>query len=167
MKKYRTIPALLTLIAPSCTWLENNDEYPVPSDRLPEFTVCLDNGEEFDSRSLQGTAMLVFFHTECMDCRKELKELQTFHREHPEANLLAISRAQGKEKTDGYWQAEGLTIPKSSQNDASVYLLFADTGIPLLIVAQDGIIREMKNAHTENRTLTAGEIEKLYLNNSK
>ena len=46
-------------------------------ERVPEFSVILDNGEEWASHNSGGLpSVIAFFHTGCGDCRSELPELQ-------------------------------------------------------------------------------------------
>lgn len=46
-------------------------------DRLPSFTVDVIDGSSrtlFNSSSLQGQTVIVFFNTECKDCQRELPQ---------------------------------------------------------------------------------------------
>lgn len=48
-------------------------QYVQPGDRLPDFTVELSDGTILSRHSLVGkVSVLVFFHTECPDCQREL-----------------------------------------------------------------------------------------------
>lgn len=54
-------------------------------DRLPVFSVEVTDGSEhsvFNSNSLEGTTVIVFFNTSCQDCQRELPELNAYYLRH-------------------------------------------------------------------------------------
>lgn len=117
-----------------------------PGDALPSFSVRMDDGTTVDDRSLAGRiALIAFFHTGCPDCRRVLPLLQRIYDEAADAaGIFCISREEGADEVAAYWQAEGLTLPYSAQEDRSVYRLFARSGIPrIYLIAPDRRIRRV------------------------
>lgn len=115
-------------------------------DALPEFTVRTSGGEEISSRSLRGRpAVIVFFSTECGDCRRELPILQrVYDDEKAAARFLCISRGQDEATVSAYWTAQSLTLPYSAQTDRKVYHLFATHTIPRIYLADsEGTVRKI------------------------
>ena len=92
-----------------------------PGDMLPDFSVVLNDGSELSTQSLKGkVAVLIFFHTECPDCQKELPVIQQLYEEYAaneEVAIYAISREEGEEEVADYWERNALTIPYSAQDD--------------------------------------------------
>ena len=104
-----------------------------PGDTLPDFSVVLNDGSELTTQSLKGkVVVLIFFHTECPDCQKELPVIQQLYEEYAtneEVAIYAISR---------------LTFHYSAQDDRRVYELFSTSGIPRVYVCRrDGTIVSM------------------------
>lgn len=104
---------------------------------LPQFEVTTTDGSRVSTPQLAGRpSVIVLFHTDCSDCRRELPTLQRLYGEYaPRATFLCISRAEGTDSVTGYWQENGLTLPVSAQADRSVYALFARHTIPRVYVA--------------------------------
>lgn len=79
-----------------------------PGDMLPDFSVVLNDGSELSTQSLKGkVAVLIFFHTECPDCQKELPVIQQLYEEYAaneEVAIYAISREEGEEEVADYWE---------------------------------------------------------------
>ena len=106
------------------------------SDRLPSFTVDVIDGSSrtlFNSSSLQGQTVIVFFNTECKDCQRELPKLNDYylrHRDEPGFRMVAIAREESQESIAAYWHEHDLSIPYSPQPDRRVYNLFALSTIP-------------------------------------
>ena len=97
MKKTVLILAVLVLAVSACI----RDKIPEgaelgPGDRLPEFSVILDDGSVVSTGDLSGkVSVIVFFHTGCPDCQAELPVIQRIHDEFsPEAAVLCISREE-------------------------------------------------------------------------
>lgn len=131
-------------------------------ERLPHFSVTMHDGTQVSDVSLHGTpAVIVFFHTGCPDCQKELPVIEQFYRQQsaparivasdvkPAVNteeaepvaVVCISRAEAKESVQAYWSGHGFTMPYSAQPDRKVYELFASTGIPRIYkINKEGII---------------------------
>ena len=116
------------------------EDVPEPEERvrvgdvLPTFSVKLDDGGILSSSQLNGkVGVIVFFHTECPDCQKELPVIQSLYdryKGNDSVVIVCISREQGVAEVKNYWSGNGLTVPNSAQNDRSVYELFCTTGIP-------------------------------------
>lgn len=116
-------------------------------ERLPDFSVEVIDGTSrtlFNNRSLEGTTVIVFFHTGCTDCQRELPELNDYylrHRQEPGFRMVAIARAESEESISAYWQQHGLSIPYSPQPDSRIYQLFATQFIPrVYLCSGQGIV---------------------------
>ena len=143
MKKTVLILAALMLAVSACI----RDKIPEgaelgPGDRLPEFSVILDDGSVVSTGDLSGkVSVIVFFHTGCPDCQAELPVIQRIHDEFsPEAAVLCISREEDAADIAEYWAENGLTLPYSAQKDRTVYSLFASEGVPRVYVSSGGLI---------------------------
>lgn len=102
-------------------------------DRLPAFSVVTDGGERVSNESLKGApAAVMFFHTSCPDCRRELPVVQALSAMVPELRVVCIARSEEGAEIGAYWEANGLTLPYSPQEGDGIYRLFADAGIPRL-----------------------------------
>ena len=143
MKKTVLILAALMLAVSACI----RDKIPEgaelgPGDRLPEFSVILDDGSVVSTGDLSGkVSVIVFFHTRCPDCQAELPVIQRIHDEFsPEAAVLCISREEDAADIAGYWAENGLTLPYSAQKDRTVYSLFARMGVPRVYVSSGDLV---------------------------
>ena len=105
-------------------------------DRLPSFSVEVVDGVSrytFSSETLTGRTVIVFFHTSCSDCQRELPVLNDYylqHRSEPGFQMVAIAREETEKSILAFWQAHDLSIPYSPQDDRRVYNLFATATIP-------------------------------------
>ena len=149
----------LLLLLMSCS-LTNDDDGDVVErvkvgDRVPQFTVkTVDpvSGEEgiFSSLSFgegggRGSC-IVFFHTSCRDCQRELPRLNSYYLKHKDEGLqmVAISRAEGRESVAAFWAEHNLVIPYSAQEDRRIYELFASSVIPrVYFCSPEGIVTRM------------------------
>ena len=143
MKKTVLILAALMLAVSACI----RDKIPEgaelgPGDRLPEFSVILDDGSVVSTGDLSGkVSVIVFFHTGCPDCQAELPVIQRIHDEFsPEAAVLCISREEDASDIAEYWADNGLTLPYSAQKDRTVYSLFARMGVPRVYVSSGDLV---------------------------
>ncbi len=116
------------------------DEIVAAGEALPDFSVSLLDGTEVAASSLKGkAAVVVFFNTGCIDCRRELPVLQELYTEFgKDVTFLCISREEGAESVAAYWKEHSLTLPVSSQKDRAVYSLFARRTIPRVYVCDTG-----------------------------
>ncbi len=114
-------------------------------DGLPDFEVVMSDGSVVTDESLKGkVSVVVFFHTGCPDCQKELPVLQRIYDEYASEGVVfaIISRGESSGDVSGYWRENGLEMPYSAQDDRAVYEKFAESVIPRIYVNdKDGIIR--------------------------
>lgn len=116
-----------------------------PGDKLPEFSVEMNNGQVFSTETLRGKVpVIVFFNTSCGDCRKELPVIQQLwevYKEDDTVKVIPVAREQSLESIEEYWVDNGLTMPFSPQDNRDVYELFAPSIIPRIYIAnQEGEI---------------------------
>lgn len=140
---------LMGLVMVALTGCVNESEEPVWSlqvgDRLPEFEVVLNNGDQVTTESLRGSdSVIVFFNTSCGDCRRELPEIQKLYdeclRQNRPVRFICISREEGAASVAKFWEENNLTMPYSAQTDRRVYNLFASSGIPRLYEADKNLM---------------------------
>lgn len=113
-------------------------------DAVPAFSVTDNRGCVCDAETFRGRpTVLVFFNTQCRDCRKELPELQKLYGEMSGAvRFLCISRAEPDSAVAAFWKAHNLSMPYSAQPDKRVFNLFARRTIPrIYVVGTDGVVR--------------------------
>ncbi|MDE6369517.1 MAG: TlpA family protein disulfide reductase [Muribaculaceae bacterium] len=110
--------------------------------KLPEFQIATSEGHIFSSSDLaDSVAVIVFFNTDCIDCRKELPEIQKAYEQTRESTAwIAIGRDQDKDKAANFWIENHLTIPYAPQQNRKIYSLFAAEGIPRLYIADNQVI---------------------------
>lgn len=108
-------------------------------DSLPVFSVVMNDGSSVSTESLKGhVAVIVFFNTNCSDCRKELpviQELWEIYKENQKVVIVPIAREESEAEIAEYWRANNLTMPYSPQDDRTIYSLFAPSVIPRIYVA--------------------------------
>lgn len=116
-------------------------------DQLPDFSIEVIDGVSrtlFNSKSFKGTSVIVFFHTGCTDCQRELPELNAYYLRHcqePGFQMVAIAREESEESISAYWQQHNLSIPYSPQTDRRIYNLFATQFIPrVYLCSAQGIV---------------------------
>ena len=114
-------------------------------DHIPSFSITMNNGKTINHKSLIGqVSLIVFFHTGCKDCQKELPIIQRFYENHPNIPIVCISRAQDQTSIASYWQINQLTLPYSAQEGRNIFELFAYHTIPrIYIIDTEGIIRSI------------------------
>ena len=180
----RLAPVLVAVCLTSCI----KDRIPQGADleagdRLPEFSVTMDDGSTISTADmLGGISCIVFFHTGCPDCQKTLPLVQELYdrygvtgqisgnatngktdndmssemAQNP-VRFLCISREEGAEPIAGYWAANGYTLPYSPQEGREIYNLFATFAVPRIYISdRDGIIRSI---FTDNPVPTLEELE--------
>jgi thiol-disulfide isomerase/thioredoxin len=142
MKKLLFLFSLLCILV-SCTdteTTENTEDYSLihVNDSLPTFSVETSDGTVYSDLSLRGSvAVIVFFNTNCPDCRQELpviNDVYGIYRNNQQVNFIAISRAQNTEDVAAYWMKQNFQIPYSAQSDQTVYHLFAIQDIPRIYI---------------------------------
>ena len=106
MRKMLFILSLLSLLMTSCIKEDQTGADLTVGDRIPEFSVMMNDGTEVTGRGLsQGKSCIVFFTTKCPDCQKTLPDVQTLYEEYsPEGVRFAlISREEGAESIRTGW----------------------------------------------------------------
>lgn len=103
---------------------------------LPDFTVTMSDGETFTADDFEGCrGVIVFFNTDCEDCRRELPLMQQVYEQTRHALVwIAIGRSQNRDEAARFWAEHRLTIPYAPEQDRKVYSLFAKQGIPRMYV---------------------------------
>ena len=139
------VSALLAALCLSGCIKENIGADLKVGDRLPDFTVTMNDGTVVSDDSLMGNVSCVmFFHTTCPDCQATLPVVQSIHDEYQQKGILfaLISRGQTADDIDIFWEEKGLNMPYSAQEGRYVYNKFASTRIPRVYICdKDGIIR--------------------------
>lgn len=114
-------------------------------DILPDFEVVMNDGSVVTDEILEEkVSVVMFFHTTCPDCQQALPRMQQIYDRYASKGVLfaLVSREQGKDEIEAYFDATGLEMPYSAQNDRKVYEKFAKTRIPrIYICGKGGIIR--------------------------
>lgn len=153
----RRLPTILLCIAAllvSCIKEKQTGADLAVGDRIPEFSVKLNDGSMVHSSSLnEGISCIMFFTTACPDCQNTLPQMQMLYDEYAEKDIkfLLISRENGESAVSLYWTSNGLGMPYSAQEDRLVYQLFARTGVPRVYICKDGRIHAI---FTDNPTPT-------------
>ena len=144
---------MLALSLISCVKDKQSGADLVVGDRIPEFSVTMNDGSELTGKQLsRGKSCIVFFTTACPDCKATLPHLQRIYNEYgsQEVQFALISREDGAEAVSKYWQENGFTMPYSAQNDRRVYELFAKTRVPRVYVCKNGEIKAIFTDQPEN-----------------
>ena len=139
------VSALLAALCLSGCIKENVGADLKVGDRLPDFTVTMNDGTVVSDDSLMGNVSCVmFFHTTCPDCQATLPVVQSIYDEYHQKGVLfaLISRGQAADDIDIFWEEKGLNMPYSAQESRYVYNKFASTRIPRVYICdKNGIIR--------------------------
>lgn len=144
-RKNSLLPFCVSILCASltaCIGEPDVEERVAVGDRLPAFRVTLDDGTEYDS-SAPGPSVIVFFHTGCSDCQRELPELDARYKAgaYDGIRIVCISRAETAETVAPFWREHGLTLPYSAQPDRRIYDLFASSVIPRIYTTDErGIV---------------------------
>lgn len=144
------LTALLLLSAVGCSLNDDEEEQTElikVGDRVPSFSLTVDNGEQvrtFSTTRLTGETVIVFFNTTCPDCQRDLPLLNDYYLKHKDDEgfqMVAISREEGDASVAAYWEANHLQIPYFAQTDRRIYNLFATSIIPrVYFCGADGIV---------------------------
>lgn len=106
---------------------------------LPAFSVVMTDGTVVSDITLKGKVpVIVFFNTDCGDCRKELPVIQKLweiYKDDPKVVVAPIAREESEAKIAAYWKENNLTMPYSPQDNRDVYSLFAPSIIPRIYIA--------------------------------
>lgn len=156
-KSMRRLIVVLFILFPfiSCIKEKQTGADLVVGDKIPDFTVMLNDGSELTGKQLrQGKSCIVFFTTACSDCKETLPHIQKIYDEYASlgVSFALISRENGLEAVSKYWIEQEFTMPYSAQDDRKVYELFAKTRVPRVYVCKDGIIKAIFTDQPENPT---------------
>ena len=113
-------------------------------DIIPDFTVTMNDGTQVTGALLrEGVSVIVFFTTQCGDCRETLPHIQQLYDEYAlkGVRFALISREDTEENIYSFWKDNGFTMPFSAQSDRGIYELFAQTRVPRVYVSRDGVIK--------------------------
>lgn len=173
------LPGILLAMAASSCLSESDDEskstkISIGND-VPAFTAdvtltdtadwryCAQGNYAYDSQSAIGRrGVVVFFHTLCNDCRRELPVIQAFYdkvKADSTISLVCISRAESNSEVLQYWDQQRFTLPVSPQPDRRIYEMFASSVIPrTYIIDRRG---KVTNIFTDRDTLTVERLEEV------
>ena len=137
----------------------STDDVVVVGDRLPDFSVTMNNGTVVTGAQLRETVSVVlFFHSSCPDCRQALPRVQRLYDEYllQGVQFALISRAEESPSIAEYWLEQGFSMPYSAQKDRAVYELFAKSRVPRIYISDDsGVVRTI---FTDNPVPTYEEL---------
>lgn len=139
--------------------LEGEGESLKSGDKLPKFSIVLNDNSVVSNETLLGKAcLIVFFHTECPDCRKGFPAIQQVCEEFDgRMRFIAIGTGEDSMKVEEYWMKYNMTIPFSAQHDRNVFHLFAPNTIPhVFVIDKSGRI---KYVHTDNPVATYEQLK--------
>ena len=107
--------------------------------------------------------MIVFFHTGCPDCRKELPVLQKIYTDYGQRiRMVCISREESSAEIVRYWDENHLTLPYSAQENRTVYYQFAKSGIPRVYVIDKELV--IRSVFTDNPLASYEDLAEAYRN---
>lgn len=165
--RHKVILLLATVLVVLSSCITDDDEedfYLVPGDSVPQFSVRMndEDGTTLGTQDLMGkVGVIVFFHTDCPDCQKELPVIQRVYdtyKDRPDVLLLCISRAESSAEIRSYWEKHSITLPFSAQEDDGVFSLFASRTIPRVFISdRDAVIRSV---YTDDPLATYEQIVK-------
>ncbi len=108
-------------------------------DRLPDFSILMNEGTTLHSESLEGkVSVIMLFTVTCPQCQDQLPTVEALYKEYgSQENIvfLGISREQGEELVGKYWRDKSYTLPYSAQESREVYSLFATSIVPRIYVS--------------------------------
>ena len=131
-------------LATSCVFEQDSadEEYEMAvGDTIPDFTVTMTDGSVVTGADLRkGNALILFFHSDCPDCRGTLPSVQKVYDEYLSKGVkfALISRSQLAEEINPYWNEMGYTMPYSPQPNRQIYELFASSRVPRVYICKDG-----------------------------
>jgi peroxiredoxin len=110
--------------------------------RAPEFSLPrIDGAGDLALEALRGRrVLLVFSDTRCGPCSALASDLEKFHREHAEVEVLMISRGEPKENRAKV-KEHGLTFPVVLQRQWEISRLYAMFATPMAyLIDEQGVI---------------------------
>lgn len=115
-------------------------------DLIPDFTVTMNDGTQVTGALLrEGVSVIVFFTTQCGDCRETLPHIQQLYDEYAlkGVRFALISREDTQSNISAYWEGNLFTMPYSAQEDRKIYELFAKTRVPRVYLTKEGLIKSI------------------------
>lgn len=115
-------------------------------DIIPDFTVTMNDGTQVTGALLrEGVSVIVFFTTQCGDCRETLPHIQQLYDEYAlkGVRFALISREDTQSNISAYWEGNLFTMPYSAQEDRKIYELFAKTRVPRVYLTKEGLIKSI------------------------
>lgn len=129
--------AFLSCVKESTHRLDDEGAIVVKGQQLPEFDLTLNGGGTLRTADLAGRpSLIVFFNTQCGDCRKELPIVNQIYADYANrVQFVCISRSEGAESVSRFWEENHLAMPYSPQSDRTIYSLFALRTIPRIYLS--------------------------------
>jgi len=153
------LAAVVALFSVSCIYDDDTEFELKVGDRIPDFTVTMNDGTVVTGESLRkGVSVIMFFHTSCPDCQNTLPSVQRAYDEYlgKGVSFALISRSQLGNEIQVHWDEKGYTMPYSGQKDRTVYNKFATTRVPRVYICKDGKIMSF---YTDDPIVTYEELK--------
>ena len=120
-----------------------------PGDPWPPFVLTAPDNTTLSNEDLRGkTVLIVFFSTECADCRRELPAVEAAWEElknDPRFIIVPVGRRQSAGTIAAYWAERQWDMPFYPDPDGAVYALFAAHTVPYFFAGgPDGTVRFIK-----------------------
>ena len=114
-------------------------------ERVPQFSVRLDDGRTASSRSLLGRRYLIaFFRPDCDACRSELPWIAKASPPDGMPVLFAVSSGSAA-ATARFWKELSLSLPTAVDSDRAVMKAFQIRSVPTLIsIGRDGRVDQVR-----------------------
>nr|BAL59988.1 alkyl hydroperoxide reductase/thiol specific antioxidant/Mal allergen [Candidatus Acetothermum autotrophicum] len=109
-----------------------NETAPTLGYLAPDFTLQDLNGQSVSLSSFRGKPVLLnFWATWCPPCRKEMPELQEFHRRYgDQVVLLGVNWGEGASTVKRFLDQLGVSYPNLIDERGTAFVLYRLTGIP-------------------------------------
>ena len=86
-------------------------------DIIPDFTIAMNDGTQVTGALLrEGVSVIVFFTTQCGDCRETLPHIQQLYDEYARKGVrfVLVSREDTEANISSFWKESGFTMPFSA-----------------------------------------------------
>ena len=109
-----------------------NETAPTLGYLAPDFTLQDLNGQSVSLSSFRGKPVLLnFWATWCPPCRKEMPELQEFHRRYgDQVVLVGVNWGEGTSTVKRFLDQLGVSYPNLIDERGTAFVLYRLTGIP-------------------------------------